>query len=268
MLLHSDFTAGYSKMLSVAIAAAALLLDASAAVPSSCFVAPAPASLRNRLHASAAQPLPRSLARSCGHGSGRVCGPLKADAGEDEAHGKIKRIMIRVGAAWWRILSVSAGMLRGAACALSLNLLSVPDAAPRQSDPALCAPSVSCFSHSLGSTVAAVCVCAGLGTRREGAPGGGAQNAAQPWGRIVEEEICCGCAGAECSAIFLQRSAACRESIGWLPLVGFQSFADCRERWLRTDRTGPGNGQQSWIVLPQVTGEQPSLSSVRADGLE
>ena len=204
-------------MLAAWLVGAALLLDASAAVPS-CFVATAPpASLRHRLtrfHATAAQP---SLPRSARRGGG----PVKPDAGEDEAEGLVSSILASVGAAWWRVLSVSAGMLCGAACELSLIYLCVPNACPGHANhltPPSCArpalPAVSCFSHSLGSTVAAVCVCAGLGTRRQGAPGGGSQNAPQPQGRVVEEAICCGCAGADCSAIFFQSSAACRESIG------------------------------------------------------
>jgi hypothetical protein len=152
------------------LVAAALLVEALEAVPCGCFVAPAPAaSLRHRFtrfHASAARPLPRSLPRSARRGGG----PLKPDAGE--AEGLVSSILASVGAAWWRILSVSAGTLRGAACELSLIYLCVPNACPAHANltPPSCAPpappAVSCFSHSLGSTVAAVCVCAGLGIRR------------------------------------------------------------------------------------------------------
>jgi len=156
------------------LVAAALLLEAYAEVTSGCFVAPAPAaSLRHRFtrfHASAARPLPRSLPRS----ARRSGGPLKLDVDEGEAEGLVSSILASVGAAWWRVLSASAGTLRGAACELSLFYLCVSNACPAAGHanltPPSCAPpappTVSCFSHSLGSTIAAVCVCAGLGIRR------------------------------------------------------------------------------------------------------
>ena len=245
------------------LAFALLLLDASsaAALPG-CFVAPAgrpmlpflacqrpalrPASRRIPAAALAGRggaQQPRSSAR---RGTGAGCRPASAEAhGPD---GLLASVLSSVFAAWWRVLSLSAGLEAPPRAARRLQPCPRARLRPQPCPRRYLTPHHP-RSNGNGRAVAAACVCARLGSGREGATGGGAQDAAQPPAREVAADVCGSCPGAAARGSTISPQCACARG----------ASAPAEDGWERGDeQAGRACGRGG---RPQFSGAVASLTA-------